>query len=133
MEAGAQYPHLADAGTVERWAEERMEARSDLPRLLRRLVIQTNDQVTSVDMRAGRGTDLRGYDGRVEAVKATPLVPGGVSVWELGVGESPVSKANEDYEKRTEDSLGVDRAKTTFVFATARRWAGKTRWAEEKR
>jgi hypothetical protein len=133
MESGDQYPHLADAAAVERWAQERVEARSDFPRLLRRLIVQTNDQVTALEMRAGRGTDLPGYDGQVEAAKGTPLVPAGPSVWELGVGESPLSKANEDYQKRTDDSLGLDKAKRTFVFATARRWPGKATWAEEKR
>jgi hypothetical protein len=130
---GEQYPHLADAAAVERWADERVEARSDFPRLLRRLIVQTNDQVTAVDMRAGGGTDYAGYDGEVDAVKTTPFVPAGASVWELGVGESPKSKADEDYEKRTMDSLGIEKSTTTFVFATARRWAGKKNWADDKR
>jgi len=49
------------------------------------------------------------------------------------VGESPQSKAKKDYEKRTKDSLGVDKTKATFVFATGRRWPGKTKWANDRR
>src|SRR5262249_31078884 len=61
------------------------------------------------------------------------FVPAGQSVWELGVGADPARKANEDYKGRTDDSLGVDKSQTTFVFVTARRWPGKVAWQEEKR
>lgn len=125
-------PHLADALAVQQWAD-RVEARTDFPRLVRRLIRQTNDQVVSLEMRAAEGAGFRGYDGRVDASRATPFVPGGSSVWELGVGEDPGAKAEEDYKKRTNDSLGIDKSKTTFVFVTARRWAGKTAWGEGKR
>lgn len=125
-------PHLADAADAEKWAD-RVEARADFPRLVRRLIAQTNDQVVALGMRADEGTDFGGYDGKVEAGRATPFVPGGASVWELGVGDPPQKKANEDYGSRTENSLGVDKRKTTFVFVTPRRWPGKTKWAEAKR
>jgi hypothetical protein len=84
-------------------------------------------------MRAAEGVDFSGYDGQVEALKGTPFVPQGASVWELGVGEDPARKANEDYKSRTENSLGIDKSKTTFVFVTARRWSGRDTWAEVKR
>jgi hypothetical protein len=125
-------PHLADAGDVESWARQQVEARTDFPRLIRRLIRQTKDQVVKLEMRAGKGAGYRGYDGRVEATKATPFVPEGQSVWELGVGESPRTKANREYKKRTAKPLGVDRSQTTFVFTTARRWAGKSSWEQEK-
>src|SRR5579862_3433046 len=124
-------PHLADALAIEQWAD-RIEARTDFPRLVRRLIRQSNDQVVSLEMRAAEGAGFRGYDGRVEASRATPFVPLGSSVWELGVGDDPAKKASEDYAKRTKDSLGLDRSKATFVFATARRWAGKTDRSEER-
>ena len=132
MTAGQRPPHLADALAVEQWAD-RVEARTDFPRLVRRLIRQTNDQVVSLEMRAGEGAGFSGYDGQVEASRGTPFVPRGASVWELGVGGSPENKANEDYAKRTADPLGVDKSKTTFVFVTARRWAGRTVWAAAKR
>jgi hypothetical protein len=131
-ERGGRPPHLADATALEQWAE-RYGARFEFARLVRRLIRQTNDQVPSLQMRAAEGTDFRGYDGQVQALKGTPFVPSGDSVWELGVGEDPARKANEDYRTRTENSLGVDKSKTTFVFATARRWSGRTEWAREKR
>jgi hypothetical protein len=81
-------PHLADAAAVVQWAD-RVEARTDFPRLVRRLIRQTNDQVVSLEMRAAEGTGFSGYDGQVEALKGTPFVPAGRSVWELGVGADP--------------------------------------------
>ena len=92
---GRRFPHLADAQALVQWAN-RVAARTVFPRLVRRLIRQTNDQVVSLDMRAAEGAGLRGYDGRVEASRGTPLVPAGLSVWELGVGNPPESKANED-------------------------------------
>lgn len=132
MASGGRPPHLADAEDLEKWAD-RVEARTDFPRLVRRLISQTNDQIVALEMRAAEGTDYSGYDGRVEAGKATPFVPADASVWELGVGDPPQKKANDDYKSRTDNSLGVDKSKTTFVFVTPRRWPGKTKWADEKR
>ena len=43
------------------------------------------------------------------------------------------SKANDDYEKRTADPLGLDKAAASFVFATSRRWNGKRQWVRERR
>lgn len=119
-----RFPHLADAAALQAWAD-RVEARSDFPRLVRRLVQLSNDQIVSLEMRAAEGVGYGGYDGKVEALKATPFVPSGLSVWELGVGGDPSAKANRDYARRTHDPLGVDKATTTFVFATPRRWAAK--------
>jgi len=51
----------------------------------------------------------------------------------MGVGKDPAQKANSDYKNRTEDSLGIDKASTTFVFVTPRRWPKKTDWAARKR
>lgn len=132
MASGPRPPHLADAASVAAWAE-RVEARTDFPRLVRRLVRQTNDQVVSLEMRAAEGAGFAGFDGQVEALKATPFVPMGRSVWELGVGADPGTKADDDYRTRTDDSLGVDKSKTTFVFATARRWPRKAQWERERR
>jgi hypothetical protein len=92
-------PHLADATDVERWADQR-SAQADLPKLVRRLVRHENDQVQRVEMRAGEGVGLPGYDGVVEATRATSFVPDGLSVWEMGTGEDPARKATADYNSR---------------------------------
>lgn len=132
MANGAGLPHLADATDLERWADQRT-SQADLPRLIRRLVRHENDQVQRVEMRGGEGVGLPGYDGTVEATRVTPFVPDGLSVWEMGTGKDIAAKANKDYRERTDDSLGVDMATTTFVFVTPRRWREKKEWEKKKR
>ena len=128
-----QPPHLASAEDIEQWADNAVEARTEFPRLIRRLIRQTNDQVTSLQMRAGLGAGIRGYDGIVEANRKTPFVPDGRSVWELGTGGDPAVKASNEYRKRTRNPLGEDRASTTFVFVTSRRWPEGENWARRRR
>jgi hypothetical protein len=125
-------PHLADASDLERWADTR-SAQADLPVFVRRLVRAENDQVQRVEMRGGDGVGLPGYDGVVEATRSTPFVPEGLSVWEMGVGGDPEKKAQSDYRTRTDNPLGVDKANTTFVFVTPRRWDKKKDWEQRRR
>lgn len=117
-------PHLADATDLDRWADTR-SAQADLPRLVRRLIRAENDQVQRVEMRGGEGVGLTGYDGFVDASRATPFVPEGLSVWEMGVGGDPGAKAQRDYRSRTDNPQGIDPAEHTFVFVTPRRWEDK--------
>ena len=65
--------------------------------------------------------------------RSTPLVPEGMSVWEMGSGGDPRKKANSDYRSRTDNSLGLDKSTTTFIFVTLRRWDDKVEWAKKKR
>lgn len=132
MANGVGPPHLADATDLERWADQR-SAQADLPRLVRRLIRHENDQVQRVEMRGGEGVGLPGYDGVVEATRATSFVPEGLSVWEMGASEDPAGKATDDYRSRTADPLGVDKASATFVFLTPRRWRKKKDWEQKRR
>ena len=132
MTAGGGSPHLADGTDLVRWADQR-SAQSDLPRLIRRLIRHENDQVQRVEMRGGEGVGLPGYDGAVEATRGTSFVPEGLSVWEMGTNKDPASKANADYQTRTEDPLGVEKSSTTFVFVTPRRWPKKKEWEGHRR
>lgn len=132
-EEARQAPHLANAEDIQSWADRVVAARTEFPRLIRRLIEQTNDQVTTLQMRAGIGAGTPGYDGIVEANRATPFVPQGRSVWELGTGGDPARKANEDYNERTENPLGEDQGSTTFVFVTSRRWSEGEAWARKRR
>ncbi len=108
-------------------------ARADLARLVRSLIRETNDQVVTLEMRGGEGSEVPGYDGIVEATKATPFVPEGRSVWELGTGEEPTDKASADYRTRTADPLKENQAETTFVFVTPRRWPEKNDWIARRK
>ncbi|WP_229071443.1 hypothetical protein [Actinoplanes sp. DH11] len=92
-----------------------------------------NDQVQRVEMRGGEGVGLPGYDGVVQAGRATPFVPEGLSVWEMGTSEDPAGKATDDYKTRTADPLGIEKSTTTFVFVTPRRWRKKKDWEQKRR
>jgi hypothetical protein len=68
------------------WAD-RLEARSRLPLLLRRLIHATNDHIQRIGFPAEEGVQIPGYDGFVIVKKGNSFVPGGCSVWEMGAGE----------------------------------------------
>ena len=59
-----------------------------------------------VEFPAGEGVQREGWDGLVDAAAGNAFVPAGVSVWELGTNKEIITKANQDFEKRTKDSLG---------------------------
>jgi hypothetical protein len=123
----------ADGTDLESWAG-RLDSRSRLPELIRRLVFATTERerVLRIEFRAGEGMQLPGWDGILAIETGNPFVPDGLSGWELGTGEDPKRKATEDYEKRSEKPEEVTPAKSTFVFVTPRRWAGKRDWAETR-
>jgi hypothetical protein len=126
-------PHLASVEDLRQWADQRYDARADFPDLVRRLVKGTNDSLLNIQMGGGVGVDHGGYDGQVTARMKSPFVPDGHSVWELGVGADFQAKATRDYKKRTNDSLGVDKKVTTFVFVTPRYWPDREKWLSRRR
>lgn len=111
----------------------RLESRFELPRIVRRLVRASATGLRRLEFPADEGTQYPGWDGIVEAAGGGPYVPEGVSCWELGVSTDPRRKANEDYEKRTQDPLGIDPMHSCFVFVTPRQWPGKQAWVQERR
>ena len=123
---------FVDATDLVAWAN-RLDAQAFLPMLIRRLILATTTQVRHVGVRSGEGVQLAGWDGIVIAATGNAFVPKGASVWEMGTNQNPRSKAQDDYEKRTRDSQGIDPAQTTFVFVTPRRWSGKEAWATDRR
>ncbi len=132
MPSFSRWPHLVDADDVSNWSR-RIDSFSQFPGIVRMLLKRNNDQITRLDMRDAEGVRAPGYDGIVEAVRATPLVPSGRSVWEMGVNADFKSKAKDDYDKRTENPIGESPAETTFVFVTPQRWSGKEVWEREHR
>jgi len=120
-----------DGTDLEQWAD-RVDSRAILPEVTRRLVCATVPILRRVEFRSGEGVQLPGWDGYVEAPSGDDKVPQGVSCWELGTGGDPRAKAQDDFERRTANTLGVDPRETTFVLVTPRRWGGKTAWAQER-
>lgn len=118
------------------WAGQ-IQARSDLPELVRRLIHATiePEQLERVDIPADEGIAKRGVDGLVIArVGKSGFVPQGCSVWEMGCGKDFERKANLDYDARVKHPpAGIDPKQTTFVFVTPHRWPGRAKWELERR
>ncbi|MGD9477089.1 hypothetical protein [Shinella sp. G-2] len=121
-----------DETAIRQWAD-RHECRRNLPLLIRRLIRETTPSLLSLRFPGNEAIDLPGLDGQCEAGHATAWVPQGRSVWEMGCNQDPRSKADSDYEKRAAETPLDERADSSFVFVTPRRWSTKDEWLETRR
>lgn len=139
---------------IANWAKNNIEARSELPRLVRRLIhgITTPG---SCDFPSGVDVSSPGFDGELLCKEETTWTPAGQSYWELSCNRNPTGKANSDHKKRTrpkskpnpkpEDEANqsydertqqideVNRCESTLVIVTARKWTTKEEWLKAKR
>ncbi|WP_315807148.1 MULTISPECIES: HigA family addiction module antitoxin [unclassified Bradyrhizobium] len=126
-------PFLAiKANDIERWVSHNIPARGRLAVFLRTLVHSTGAGLTKVDFPGNDDAERSGWDGFVEAEQGTPWVPFGRSGWEFGTNDDPKPKADGDFEKSLKAVVKKERADTTFVFVTPRRWPGKAAWVAAK-
>ncbi|SCK05794.1 hypothetical protein [Streptomyces sp. WMMB 322] len=102
-----------------------------LPLLIRRLIAETASGLESLDMPGGSGTAVGGFDGIATASGPSTFVPEGTSVWELSVGGGN-SKAEEDYEKRTEGPNGLATKDVTYVEVILDTWRDARTWAARR-
>ena len=122
-----------DASEIDNWSDT-AEAAHKLPELIRRLVLATLTEPPSrIDMPSGSSVRMSGWDGLLESPSGNSWVPSGISSWEFSCEKKITSKANRVYMGRTEDSLGLDKVETTFVFVTSRRWPQKRQWEMDRR
>lgn len=77
-------PGLVDQSDLARWAGSR-EAPGDLPRLIRRLILETGRGVVQLGFPGGEGVATGSWDGTARATEATAFIPAGLSLWELSV------------------------------------------------
>ncbi len=123
---------LINTTDLESWACRR-DADGDLPRLIKDLIRATVPEIRSLRFPSEDAISMPGFDGfLVLNGEGNEYVPEGSSVWEMGTGKNPKSKANNDYEKRTE-STSRNKKDITFVFVTPRRWGKHKVWVEEKK
>ena len=122
-----------DPSEINHWASL-PEAPHQLPTLVRRLILSTVRSLSLLDIPDGSSVRLSGWDGRVECQCINPWVPQGSSAWELSCRRDGItSKANKDYQKRTNNPQGIDPATSTFVFVTSRLWSGKQAWVTTRK
>ena len=123
-----------NAGDIKTWSlSNQRDCASLLPELLRRLVLATAVSVEEINFPSGDSISTSGWDGRLIAKSISPFFPTGSSGWDLGVKSSPGKKAEDDYTKRTKDSLGIPIKDSTFVFVTTRSWPDREKWVKAKR
>lgn len=116
------------ANDIEQWVSHNIVARSRLAVFLRTLVHSAGSTITKVDFPGNDDAERPGWDGFIEATEGSPWVPVGRSGWEFGTNEDPKAKADGDFSKSVKTLNKSDRASTTFVFVTPRRWPGKSAW-----
>jgi transcriptional regulator with XRE-family HTH domain len=128
---GQRHVNWVKAKDLEDWARS-LPARGTLPQMVRRLVWATGKDIKRIEFPAGEQVQRPGWDGIVEAAGSDAFVPSGTSGWEMGVDDDPKAKAEADYKKRTQNSLGLDKSLTSFVFVTPRKWQEKEKWRQAK-
>lgn len=121
-----------DAKRLAQWADS-LEAKAELPKLIRHLVWSGSATIQREDFKAGEDVALAGWDGTVEALVGDAFIPSGISGWELSTDKVPGRKANGDFSKRTTDPGSLCPADSTYVAVTLRRWAGREKWESEKK
>ncbi len=99
-----QYPNWESRGLPTRWST--------------RLCFSAEARV--IRFPSGDSVGIPGYDGHLIAEGVPPYVPDGESVWEFGTGQDYLSKANDDYAKRTINPGCVDPSRSTFVYVIPR-------------
>lgn len=129
-------PGFADRNKLRDWADTK-QSQSDLPRLIRRLVLETTPGLVELGMPAGEGVAAGKWDGSVRTASSNAWVPDGLSVWELSVNSGANAKAEEDYGKRDSTPDGSPLDECTYVQAILRVWTdrddfAKTHSAEKK-
>jgi len=120
------------ARQIQSWPDGNIEARQQLPVLLRKLIHSTGRELRKVDFPGYDNAERKGSDGEVEAGAATAWIPDGVSYWEFSTTKNPDAKAEKDYAARLKSIPATERAQSTLAFVTPRNWPGKGDWAKEK-
>lgn len=114
------------------WAQT-SEAAAQFPRLMRSLVTETEPSAEWIDMPAGTGTALPGWDGIARCTRGNRFVPLGKSAWEFTTQQDGVKKkADCDYEKRLEDSTADERAEVAYVAAACAPWTKRRDFESER-
>ena len=125
-------PGFANRDDLLRWADT-VTARTEFPRLIRRLAWETAPDAVQLGFPAGSGTSSGDWDGSVRAIAGNAFVPVGLSLWELSTEKNIARKADGDYSKRTSTPDGTPTTDAVYVAAILRPWTDRQAWATGKR
>lgn len=122
------------AADIKNWVSTNSRhCQETLPELMRRLILGTAASVERIEFPCGDSVTTGGWDGTLETTSSSPFFPQGVSGWEIGVEASAKTKADGDYQKRTDIPLGLVKSESTFVFVTPRVWPRRSQWEKDKK
>lgn len=121
-------PEFITAGQLAQWpVTNSRDAQAYFPELIRRLLAETAG-AGQISIRTSDGVALAGDDGVAVFERQTKLLPSGRLRFEFGTNQDSKRKATKDYNARQETACPEE----AFVFATPRRWQGKSRWASAR-
>ena len=103
--------------------ENQREFQGLLPLLVKKLILNSCKSIDSFRMPHGDDIWAPNFDGVVHCEEESTYVPAGYSVWEFGTNKDSLEKVNEDYKKRTQNSLGVSKKDACFCFVSPKIWA----------
>lgn len=118
---------------IDNWSNK-IQAKSQFPDLIRRLILATTPRVLFIDFPANNSVFEGGWDGVTQNAIGSNYVPEGNSGWELGTTKDKLLKANRDYAERTNNSRGLNPSEATIIIVTSRNWGAeeKKKWADTK-
>lgn len=111
------------ASDIDNWtSKEPRRAQELLPKLVWKLILASTNYIEDHHFPFEKAVQYAGYDGYLITSDTNSFYPSGTSVWEFGTDEDIKSKFNSDYQKRSENSNGIETKETTFCFVTSRIW-----------
>lgn len=117
------------ANDIKNWSNTHSrEAQGLLPLLIKKLILATVNP-SYINFPSGDSVLTGGWDGILEVSKGNIFVPDGKSYWEFGTNKSTHQKANNDYDKRTQQEANNT---IHYCFATTQTWSKKTEFEKEK-
>jgi hypothetical protein len=121
-----------NATDLKQWADRR-DSQDTMPVVLTYLIRAATGMAATLRFPSDESVQLSGWDGVCEITHGTEHIPSGRSCWEIGTQRHRIAgKASEGYEKRSDNPLGIDPARGTFVFVTPRHWSQKDTWVRER-
>src|SRR4051794_33268634 len=109
-----------DENHLATWAQ-RKDARTRLADMVSDLIRASITDASRFRFPGGDAGEVRGWDGDLETVESSGVVPEGKSKWEFGTGAG-AKKATDDYEKRTGKTPPEVMAENTLVLVNLEKW-----------
>lgn len=97
-----------------------------LPELVKRLILAGNASVFGHRFPSMDQIWAPEFDGIANCKEESKYVHKGMSVWEFGTNANALAKINSDYDKRTKNSLGINKEDASFYLVVPKVWAYDT-------